>query len=82
MARAERDGVRIEAVQRLVEQHELDRADERGGEPDPLAHAERQLAARPLRDLRRARDSSSTASAGGGVGAARLGDEADVLARR
>ena len=42
--------VRVEPVERLVEQHELDRADERRGEPDPLAHAERQLAARPLRD--------------------------------
>ena len=47
---AEARGVRIEAVERLVEQHELDRTDERGRETDALAHAERQLATRPLRD--------------------------------
>src|ERR1051325_234983 len=71
-------GVRIEAVERLVEQHELDRADQRGGQADPLAPAERQLAARTIHDPGEAELVEHAGGVGGG-GAARLGDEAHVL---
>src|SRR5260221_438836 len=53
-------------------------AAERSREADALAHAERQLAARPLCDLREP-ELCEHRGTGCRIGAARFGDEADVL---
>jgi hypothetical protein len=70
--------MRVETVERLVEQHQLHRADECGRQADTLPHAERQLAAGTLRDLR---ERELVEDGGRSVrgGAARFRDEADVL---
>ena len=56
------DALRIEAVGGLVEDQHLRVAEQRGGEPEPLAHAERVLAGAPARGARRARRACRTSS--------------------
>ena len=48
------DAFRVEAVDRLVEHHRSRVAEERSGDAEPLAHAERELARALLRDLAQA----------------------------
>ena len=45
------DALGVEAVDRLVEEHRLRVAEERGGDAEPLAHAERELAGALARDV-------------------------------
>ena len=45
------DALRVEPVDRLVEHHRVRVAEERRGDPEPLAHPERELARALLRDL-------------------------------
>ena len=70
--------MRIETVERFVEEDELHGTDERGCQTDALAHAERQLAARPLCDLRE-RQLGKDAADRGRIRPACLRDETDVL---
>ena len=45
------DALRVEAVDRLVEEHGLRVAEERGGDAEPLSHPERELARALPRDV-------------------------------
>ena len=54
------DALGVEAVDRLVEEQHRRVAEQRGGEPEPLAHAEREAADPPLRDAAPGRRASST----------------------
>ena len=56
------DALRVEPVDRLVEQQHLRVAEQRGGDAEPLAHAEREAAGPPAGDASRPTRSSTSST--------------------
>ena len=75
------DAFRVEAVDRLVEDQRLGIAEQRAGDPEPLAHAERELAGALVRHLAQTDEIDQVVHAAS-RDAVRLGQSEQMVVRR